>query len=176
MSLLLFCAILIALAHYFFQNVILPALIATRTERIMKILSQFNEMRKKNTIPVKIYGSIKKVLISTCVLFDDESEFEAVLNSSVNETTDLSDDETYQNFEWIKNSANVKAKELIAEYLLQIRKILVYQAYAWLIYLLPIILYRIFFRKMRKRVSPEGNNWTVNIIKYSNHERSLAYY
>jgi hypothetical protein len=175
MALLIFTSIIISLWHYYFQNVILPVLILSKTKKLMEILDDLTNLRRKNTISAKSYDAIKLVINYTCILFTDESEFQSLIEQPIKNSADLKDDETYKGFESIKNSSNYEAKELIVKYFDSVKTILSYRNWGWIIYIFPLILFKYFKIKIKSRASLTSNNWAGNVILYARYRTLKPY-
>lgn len=172
MALLLFCLIIIALLHFYFQNVIVPALIITNAEDYLKMLEKLAELRKRNNISLKAYIAFSNIVRYTNLMAMDEPQFNDLLEKPLDH--DIEENETYKEFKSLVKTSNSEIKDLILDYFVTTGRVLTIPSVAWIIYLFPALMYRNFKKRVTIQARRYSDNLTGNVILYFQYSHDIA--
>jgi hypothetical protein len=173
MSFCFVLVIILSLTFYYYQAVILPAVVAKERVKLYSIIEKLSVLRAKNTVSHNGYVAFKFLLKFTIDLLSDKDDLNSISKFDTKDI-DLSKDTTYQNIRLIENSRNYEAKDLIREYLKILSSINSYPKYIWLFsYFFPFFFSVYLREKLLKILSQNSVNWTKNIFGYS---QSTNYY
>lgn len=161
MAYIFFVFILLVLYHFFFQNIILDMLLSLDRSKLYDLETRVDNLYKKKTISPIMHLAVKTLLNKSQEVLGSEFGFETYIIQEKKEqknsvSTGLSIGQL------MKRNKNNDLAEIITEWEDIMKDAYRYSYYAWIIYLIPLLMFRKIKSTLNRQQSGHIHKWLMN--------------